>query len=205
MMDLTKLVVESHGLAKEKGWHDKPRSDAEIVMLMVSEIAEASEEVRAKKPLIYQVHRVGPTDPETYNVELGNSDWDKTKKPEGEIVELADCAIRIADYFGKMGWDLKLQVERAMSISEGSPWVSEFKTLTPLEQHLQIVKSLGDFTDDHRPIYLGMAYYQLMLATDARETQMRFSGVGVGLLEKAIWLKHEYNKSRPYRHGGKAL
>jgi hypothetical protein len=114
-MTIKKWQEEIHKNAKEKGWHDGPkRKPLEFHMLMVSEIAEASEEVRNGKAPFYKKGRI-----EDY----GNS------KPEGEAVELADCVIRIMDLFEYRGWDL----------------------------------------------------------------------------EEIMTIKHDYNKTRPYRHGGKTV
>lgn len=95
-------------LAKEKGWwEDKqkaalnPREAAGLHMLMVSEIAEATECLRKDEPPVWQegVEHGKPVTPE------GN--WSLDKKPEGELIELADCVIRIMDYCGHHGWDLE--------------------------------------------------------------------------------------------------
>lgn len=79
-------VDEVHKNAKEHGWHDKQRSALEVHMLCVSELAEATEEVRSGRDVFY---------------------WGQELKPEGEKVELVDCVIRIWDYFGEMGWDFE--------------------------------------------------------------------------------------------------
>lgn len=108
MKTINEIVTEVYENAKDKGWHEQPRSALEIHMLIVSEIAEATEAVRNNiAPMMY----------------------DESGKPEGEIIELADAVIRIMDYFGSKGWDL----------------------------------------------------------------------------ENAISIKHDYNKHRPYRHGGKVI
>lgn len=129
-MELNDIVKAVHKNAVDKGWHETERKPAEVHMLIVSEVAEATEEIRNVRPPIYQVHRetldhapfdsyVEPTDPR----------WVPGLKPEGEAIELADAVIRVMDYFGLKGWDL----------------------------------------------------------------------------EETIKLKHIYNKTRPHRHGGKAL
>ncbi len=141
MPTLNEWVVKTHGLAKEAGWWiDKeqelqdtktirPEAKIALHMLMVSEVAEATEAVRDKKPYWYYQHMLD----KNQIVDPSHNDWslhiDGKAKPEGELIELADVVIRIMDYVGGMGWDL----------------------------------------------------------------------------ESAIYAKHEYNKTRAFRHGGKAL
>ena len=77
---------EIHQLAREKGWYDsKQRTPLEIHMLIVSEIAEATEAVRNNELEIYV---------------KDDGKW------EGEAVELADALIRILDYAESRGWDM---------------------------------------------------------------------------------------------------
>lgn len=94
MKDLVKRI---HELAKSKGWWEEPRSPLEIHMLVVSEIAEATEEARKG------------TDPIYFRDEY---------KPEGEQIELADAVIRIMDYFGHKGWDLLETIELKMAYNK---------------------------------------------------------------------------------------
>ena len=84
-MKINELVKEVHETAKEKGWWDSPRSPLEIHALIHAEVAEATEEARQGNPNMY--------------LEEG--------KPEGELIELADAIIRIADWCGFKGWDLE--------------------------------------------------------------------------------------------------
>lgn len=92
MTDLTisQLQKQSHELARKNGWHEQKRNPPEFHMLIVSEIAEATEEARKGTPPIYHKRWIG-----------GHHE-----KPEGELIELADAMIRIADYAESRGWDL---------------------------------------------------------------------------------------------------
>jgi NTP pyrophosphatase (non-canonical NTP hydrolase) len=47
-MNLKNLVQVCHGIAVEKGFWDSPRNDGELLMLIVSELSEALEALRAK-------------------------------------------------------------------------------------------------------------------------------------------------------------
>jgi len=67
---------EIHSIAKDKGWHDEQRSEAEIIALMHSELSEALEEYREDNKDVYY----------------------EDGKPEGYVVELVDVLIRILDH-----------------------------------------------------------------------------------------------------------
>lgn len=98
-MKFNELMREVHDTAKEKGWYEKERHPLEAHMLMVSEVAEATEEVRSGKPPVYVV-RDG-------EIVADAAEFREGEKPEGEAVELVDAVIRIADYFGYRAWDLE--------------------------------------------------------------------------------------------------
>lgn len=91
-----------HNTAKEKGWWEGgERNPLEIHMLIVSELAEATEEARKGTPPIYvesQGAKMTPDHPLFQEM--------KSLKPEGELIELADAVIRVMDYCGHKGWNL---------------------------------------------------------------------------------------------------
>ena len=105
-MTINELVAEAHRLARMKGWYDSPRTALEVHMLIVSEIAEATEAVRAAIPPM-SVHVEAPNLP--------------LVKPEGELIELADAVIRIADYCGAQGWDLEAAIRLKLTYNLTRP------------------------------------------------------------------------------------
>jgi predicted HAD superfamily Cof-like phosphohydrolase len=82
-MNLNEWAKAIHENAVDHGWWDEPRTFGEIVALCHSELSEALEEYRDGKPALYI----------------------ENNKPEGTAVEMADCLIRILDWFGHEGID----------------------------------------------------------------------------------------------------
>jgi hypothetical protein len=92
-MDIRDLIRESHATALEKGWwQDKDRPILEQLMLMVTELAEATEEVRAGHPLdeVYYNQARTVLIPDGF-----------LEKPEGFLAEMADLFIRCGDTLGR--------------------------------------------------------------------------------------------------------
>lgn len=93
-MTIKQLVRQAHCIAKGKGWWDfgHTRTKLECIALVMSELGEAVEELRAP---IKEVDGI-----------ISDGIVIKAGKPEGVVVELADAVIRIADLCGRHGWDL---------------------------------------------------------------------------------------------------
>ena len=75
---IAKLIHEN---AVAHGWWEDDRELPEIIALCHSELSEALEAYRNNEPMI----------------------WDNNGKPDGIAVEMADCVIRIFDWFGAVG------------------------------------------------------------------------------------------------------
>lgn len=124
-MILATLQRIVHQISRSKGWYENERKPLEFHMLMVSEIAEASEEVRNKKPdLYFNSHNPneGSTD---INPQFNEDQMMKIfsringfAKPEGEAVEIADCLIRILDYAEYKGWNMEAIINLKMKYNE---------------------------------------------------------------------------------------
>lgn len=115
------LIAKAHGTAKEKGFWDTERNVSEMLMLIVSELAEAQEALRKDhyaKPLtvVSLAHdlELANTDEE---FELNTAAW--KEQFENHIKssfedEVADVAIRLFDLCGGMGIDLEKHIELKM-------------------------------------------------------------------------------------------
>ena len=98
---LNELTKEIHDNAVSHGWWDEPRNLLEIAALCHSELSEAVEEYRAGRPMVW-----------------ANEDG----KPEGIATEMADCVIRILDWFGHEGLDADEIVRQKMTYNRGRPY-----------------------------------------------------------------------------------
>lgn len=98
---IEELVSRAYQHAKDKGFHDVEQPASTNHMLMVTELAEATEEVRKDRPPIYAITHKSIITADVKTIK------ERDLKPEGEAIELADVVLRICDYFGNKGWDLE--------------------------------------------------------------------------------------------------
>ena len=116
-MNLNEFTKEVHENAVSHGWWEEERNFGEIIALCHSELSEALEEYRAKRPMVWR--KCMTCEGDTPCMETGCGDWHDgvcdlsciSPKPEGIAVELADCIIRILDWFGKEGLEPEDEVE----------------------------------------------------------------------------------------------
>ena len=98
-MTIRQLQQEAHRIAVEHGWWDRTRSAGEALMLMVTELAEAMEALRAESPKSVKI-------PSFSKVEE----------------ELADAVIRILDFAGGNGLDIEGALAAKMQYNESRPY-----------------------------------------------------------------------------------
>jgi hypothetical protein len=182
-MTSEELCRRSYEIAVSKGWHERGRSLGEVTALFHSEVSEALECYRDPS------HKPG----DTWHSEGG--------KPEGMVFELADLLIRIGDTVADMKIPVSVKMVNHRVSDFGIGFEGDPETIT--EQLAGIHMSLS------------LAYQASMLwhvpeggdtsnyLADALEKTGYLCRSNGWDLEKAVIEKMEYNKLRPWRHGGK--
>lgn len=101
-MYLNELAALCYTIADAKGWHDEEREFGTVMMLVVTEVAEAMEAWR----------------------EVGDPamTWVKDGKPEGVPSEMADALIRILHVCAIYGIDIKTAVETKLRYNYNRPY-----------------------------------------------------------------------------------
>jgi hypothetical protein len=196
-MNWNDVKSAAHETAKQKGWWTNPRSPKELVMLMISEIAEATEEVRkGTQPVYVPWHDDIVTPDGTVTGKRGTivdmSIWTHVSgryKSEGEAVELVDLIIRACDTAG--AYDFDISDEANIGYGVGEIQFDQYKS--PLEFHADLVQGLaaGMETD------LVHSLYRTLNAVEQYFTFKKWD------LPFVLDLKMGYNGMRSFRHGGK--
>ena len=198
-MSLNELAKEAHQIAVDHGWWSPEPSFGDLVALMHSELSEALEEYRAGNRI-----RPGEPTPMVYYSGRGYVATDTTeccKKPEGIAVELADCIIRILDWMGKEQMDAdKLMYESTQRVMPEVPKRINNTSFGNCISRWHLLLSLGYVHWCREP----GEYAALRIALCMAEILDWAGKEGVDM-EAIIREKMEYNKTRPYRHGGKLL
>lgn len=175
-MNLNEMKKDIHENAVKHGWWDSDRSDVEIIALVHSEWSEALEAYRDGEPM---VHIVGG-------------------KPEGIAVELIDGVIRLLDAAEAKGLELldSDPQETVQRDDEIERWIGGY-SLPELVCDLHCVTcelyvcDVAELMVNQITTIIYMVYRWLILQD--------YSPNGV------LMLKHRYNLTRPYRHGGKKI
>lgn len=116
-MTITEMVKAAHEMSRRKGWYDPPhdeRNVGEMLMLIVTEVAEAMEDAR-------KLPREALCVPMYGDVPRGN-EGASLMKPSGFASEIADVVIRIGDLCGYLGIDLQKAVSEKMAYNATRPY-----------------------------------------------------------------------------------
>lgn len=194
-MLINELAKEIHQNAVDHGWWDEERDTPEIVALIHSEWSEALEEARAGNPMVYACLPEGGPMWTPRTTENREEIMNQHLKPEGIAVELIDGCIRVLDYMG--------HVEAEVTTPDGGKcaiedfYIDDMLTDIP-DKITEVIACLHVFTS------------QMLMQDsipDGHATLMIFA-MALGWVKKqgidplALMLeKHEYNKTRPYKHG----
>lgn len=174
-MKVSELIRDIHRNAVDHGWWDDERGKPEIIALIHSEWSEALEEARAGRPLRW---------------------YGDGGKPEGAAVELIDGVIRIFDYIGR------ITAEADVSVYLDGDVVSLYAALPD-------GAGGGDIATWIAWLHWHTSY-ALCYQPDEQivKTLLDTAGLALKWVQEhdidpidVLMEKHEYNKSRPYRHG----
>lgn len=188
-MNYNEWAKKIHENAVKHGWYDKPISEAEYEALFHSEISEAFEEYRRGMPEVYWncgITREICAPASECDCAYYAREWECThrhQEPHGIAIELIDLAIRLLDYAGANDYDV-----------DGEPsCVDEFT-----EGFVVMINDL------HYTVYvLANSGYEPLTVRGCLDLISCYC-TSKGLdFETLLSLKHEYNKIRQYRHGGK--
>ena len=118
---MKKFIDKAHSTAKEKGFWDTERNVSEMLMLIVSELAEAQEALRkdhsANNQISNQLHadiEIDRTDEEFVLQVVAWKEAFETHVKSSFEDEIADVAIRLFDLCGGLGIDLEKHIELKM-------------------------------------------------------------------------------------------
>ena len=191
-MDLKALQKEAHAIAKSEGWWDEERTFGELIALVHSELSEALEVYRehgdVKQHLDYR--------------------WAPYGHPSlnGVPYELADVVIRVADMAERYGMNLEQEVGQLREYNWAGPiydQVSTFGEWIVLCHHQVSTAMWHHWGRDTSGNYPGARPWRY-LALLVKYVRLMAAHYSINL-DAAVEAKMEYNRGRPYRHGGKAL
>lgn len=204
-LDLNQFMQDVHQNAIAHGWWEKERSAGTIRSLIHAELSEALEEYRADRPMVWYecLDEEGFTPcmkEDCFNYCNGICEMDDMgSKPEGIAVELMDFAIRIFDYIAKLGMVIPASMNTAQKLAAWS-W-DEYQDD---EDRNPVNLDLPDLVDIlHDEVSLSSTRHdETYLLTAAGLAMAWVEKQGIDPAELLLE-KHEYNKTRPYKHGGK--
>ena len=207
-MKIAELARQVHENAVAHGWWEENREFPEINALIHSEWSEALEEARAGRPLVWYkpdiVKAFWRNNCKSYitdgHVCHTNGTCPEHLKPEGIAVELIDGCIRILDYLSEVNAEIN-DSDHEESTIEGL--YSESNVAKVPDELPVLVAFLHQYTALALLKFDDMIFadtFKLLGAMAAALSWVKKQGLD----PLAILLeKHEYNKTRAYKHGKK--
>lgn len=203
-MNIMDMVNNVHENAVNHGWWETERPMAETLSLIISEWSEALEEYRAGRPMVWHACKNDARNEDVIPCEqCPDCHFKKYEckaidpKPEGIAVELIDGVIRIFDLIGAM----KVRVRSDVTIATiPQQFNKSFRSKIAAYSVPELCFALSSATCKANDTNRECATSALMSAVAYVVIWLGENGVDV---EKTLMDKHEYNKNRPYRHGGK--
>lgn len=195
-MNLNDFMKEAHENAVQHGFWDEKRPIEETIALIHSEWSEALEEYRADRPMYYKVckncgepcMKGGCGDYNYGKCELNELD----PKPEGIAVELIDGVIRIMDYLGAVAKSVEITSDEAEEISEYGLIRSGYP------ERMELPVLIGILHAETSTFLCSNKVSRLLCAVGLVFRYIRQQGLDPEFILRE---KHEYNKTRPYKHG----
>ena len=199
-MTLNAWSKRIHENAVAHGWWENERTFAEVVALFHSELSEALEEFRANRPMMYfpckSTGGLCVDDRKNENLTCGSRHENcRSEKPEGIAVELVDCVIRILDFLGHENINVDEAIASDMARTDGLKDVTLPEAVADLHLLISGAYESSVNRDGDQSIYLCAVIEYIRKWLELHGENM----------EKIMLIKHEYNRTREYRHGGKAL
>lgn len=189
-MNWNEFAEEVHQVAVDHGWWEKCPTFPEVIVMCHSELSEAVEEYRAGNRI-----RPGQPTPMVYYSGGGYVATAPTKcctKPEGIAVELADCILRILDWAAAVKVDIDAVIGFSPSYDDVIQTIARCHYLIS-SAYVQTTMMTGT---------MPTANSRLLMCIETIMDWAHNNGVD---MEAVLRAKHEYNKTRPNRHGGKVL
>lgn len=204
-INLYRMVNIAHNTARENGWHDGSFSDEHWVSLIITELSEAVEAERTRKPEP-ESHLYSYMRETTFLNDFSFKkifDW---RMKDTVTDELADTIIRIFDFVGLRSYSLFLT---SPMTTFTTVCLDEQEPLKPLTEHVPSI--IGDLIDFLRVPFEG-ANDEEINKYFAMKTEYLSSALSkvfrLGIERNAnfvehVWLKMQYNTLRGHKHGGK--
>lgn len=196
---LNKLCKEAHENAVKHGWWTEEKSFGELIALCYSELSEALEDYRkhCHPTEIYYECKNTKCD---FNKGECESEFpgifeDCRAKPCGIPTELADVLIRIFDMCGKYKVDLDDVTKEPYRLMYNYNNFGEFIAQCHAYLSMADIFNNQEGKGDKKWLWIGGVVAEIKRYCLNNQID----------IDQAIRIKMEYNKTRPYRHGGKKI